>query len=74
MLEEILELSRMDPDVMQAEMNVRHLLWEFRNSTDPLVKRAFKEMVFDALEEKDRLRIKFQAREAVSKLNSTKSE
>lgn len=68
MLAEILEFNQIDPEVLEAEMAARRLLVKFRDITDPLTKKAFKEMVYDALEYKTAVRVRSQARQSAKVL------
>ena len=58
-----------DPEVLQAQDTAIKLLREFKSCQDPLTKKVFKEMVYDALDYEAELRMKSRAKNAVEMLH-----
>ena len=69
MAKEIILFSQIDPEVLEARETATKLLIEFRKCTDPLTKKVFKEMVYDALDREAELRLRSRAKEAVNMLH-----
>jgi hypothetical protein len=70
MLSEIISIKLPDPDVLDAKNAAIKLFQEYRACTDTLVKKVFKEMVFDAFEYEAKLKLRSRAREAVEILHN----
>jgi hypothetical protein len=69
MAREIMPIRLPDPEVLEAQDSAKKLFQEYRECTDSLMIKVFKEMVFDALEFEAEARLRSRARNAVEMLH-----
>jgi hypothetical protein len=69
MAKEIMPVTLPDPEISRAQETTMKLLREFSSCQDPLTKKAFRGMVYDALEYEKGLRSKLRAEKAVKQLH-----
>jgi cell fate (sporulation/competence/biofilm development) regulator YlbF (YheA/YmcA/DUF963 family) len=69
MAREIMPIRLVEPEVREAQETAIKLLREFKSCQDPLTKKVFKGMAFDALEFEAELRSRSRAKEAVKMLH-----
>lgn len=68
MAKEKLLFNQVDPEVLEAHDTSEKLIGKLWQCTDPLMKKIFKEMAFDALDYEAELRLRTHARQEVKKL------
>lgn len=69
MAREELLFNQVDPEVLEAEDTANKIIDDLWRCTDPLMKKIFKEMAFDALDYEAELRLRTHARQEVEKLH-----